>query len=102
MPSLTLKGIPADLMARLRGRADAERRSLNQQAIRLLERALDDPRPSFTEAHQAFVQSHGATPFDDDAFEATFSGLRSRETGRPSPFDAPGPSGDGAPGERRA
>lgn len=86
MPSLTLKGIPDDLMARLRQRADAERRSLNQQAIRLLETALDEPRPSFLEAHQAFVQNHGPPPFNDDFFD----GLRSQETGRPSPFGEDG------------
>ena len=96
MPSLTLKGIPDDLMDRLRGQADAERRSLNQEAIRLLERALDDPRPSFADAHQAFVRTHGPSPFDGDTFEATFAGLRSPEPDRPSPFDEStgGVSGD--------
>jgi len=101
MPSLTLKGIPEGLLGRLRVRAESERRSLNQEAIRLLERALDDPRPSFSEAHQAFVRSHGPTPFDDDAFETTFANLRSLEPGRPSPFDDPD-SVDGAPSETGA
>ena len=83
MASLTLKGIPDDVMKRLRRRAEAERRSLNQEAIRLLETALEEPRPRFTEAHEAFVRRHGPPPFDDGFFE----GLRSREAGRPSPFD---------------
>ncbi|MEP0548081.1 MAG: hypothetical protein ABJF88_14190 [Rhodothermales bacterium] len=92
MASLTLKGIPDDVMTRLRERAEAERRSLNQQAIRLLETALDEARPSFLEAHEAFLKKHGPPPFDDDFFE----GLRSRETGRPSPFEDFEDAEDGA------
>jgi hypothetical protein len=42
MPSLTLKGIPGETLSRLPGIAAAERRSLNQQAIYLIERALAD------------------------------------------------------------
>jgi len=83
MASLTLKKIPEDVMERLRSVAEKERRSLNQQAIRLLETALEHTRPSFTEAHEAFVCKNGPPPFDDDFFE----GLRSREIGRPSPFE---------------
>ena len=86
MASLTLKGIPDEVMARLRERAEAERRSLNQQAIWLLETALEEARPSFTEAHEAFVRKHGPPPFDEGFFE----GLRSREAGRPSPFEDEG------------
>ena len=82
MPSITLKGIPDGVMKRLRDRARQERRSLNQQAILLLERALDDERPSFLEAHDAFVQQHGPLPVDDETFE----GLRSSDEGRPAPF----------------
>ena len=99
MPSLTLKGIPDRVMDRLRQRADAERRSLNQQAIRLLETALDDARPSFADAYRGFVQAHGPSPLDDDAFDETFGGLRDQTPGRPSPFGDPSSdqaqSGDG-------
>ncbi len=41
MPSLTLKDIPIPLMERLRARAAREQRSLNREAIRLLEQALE-------------------------------------------------------------
>ncbi len=41
MPSLTLKDIPMPLMERLRARAAQEQRSLNREAIRLLEQALE-------------------------------------------------------------
>lgn len=87
MASLTLKGIPDNVMARLREQAEAERRSLNQQAIRLLETALDEARPSFTVAYERFVEKHGPSPLDDEAFDAVFGELRNRETGRPSPFE---------------
>lgn len=41
MPSITLKDVPKDLLARLRVVAARERRSLNQEAIVLIEGALD-------------------------------------------------------------
>jgi plasmid stability protein len=40
MPSLTLKDIPMPLMERLRTRATQDQRSLNREAIWLLEQAL--------------------------------------------------------------
>lgn len=40
MPSLTLKDIPLPLMERLRSRAAQDQRSLNREAILLLEQAL--------------------------------------------------------------
>ena len=40
MPSLTLKDIPTPLMERLRSRAAQDQRSLNREAILLLEQAL--------------------------------------------------------------
>jgi plasmid stability protein len=41
MPSLTLKNIPPPLLERLRVRASHDRRSLNREAIWLLEQVLD-------------------------------------------------------------
>jgi len=41
MPSLTLKDIPTLLMERLRSRAAQDQRSLNREAIWLLEQALE-------------------------------------------------------------
>ena len=45
MASLTLKNLPDHLLDLLRDRADKDRRSLNQQAIYLLERALLEADP---------------------------------------------------------
>lgn len=40
MATLTLKNVPDDLHRRLKARADRNRRSLNREAIRLLEHAV--------------------------------------------------------------
>jgi plasmid stability protein len=51
MPSLTLKNLSDDLLERLRARARRERRSLNGEAVLLLEQALaPDGRPSAASA----------------------------------------------------
>ena len=42
MPAFTIKGIPQELLVRLRAEAQRERRSLNQQALVFLERGLTD------------------------------------------------------------
>lgn len=43
MPALTIKGIPDELLERLRRSAEANRRSLNAEVIHRLERAVTDP-----------------------------------------------------------
>lgn len=40
MPTLTLRDVPVEVLERLRSRAAEERRSLNQEAIHLLDFAL--------------------------------------------------------------
>jgi len=40
MPTLTLRDVPSEVLKRLRRRAAEERRSLNQEAIHLLDLAL--------------------------------------------------------------
>ena len=78
MTSITIKGLSADVMQRLRDRARREGLSIGELALRLLERALDDERPSFLDAHDGFVQQHGALWID----AGTFAGLRSIDEGR--------------------
>lgn len=77
MASLTIKGIPTDLMERLRELADRERRSLNQQAIVILEQALT-VKPRFSDAYEAFMKQVGANVLNGDEFD----NLRSEEAGR--------------------
>jgi hypothetical protein len=69
MASLTLKGIPDQLLDRLRTRAAEERRSLNQHAIRLIEQALAADRPGFAGAYGSFRARYGDTPLADGDFE---------------------------------
>lgn len=60
MASLTIKGIPDDLLDRLRKRAEQHRRSLNGEVLHLLER------------------STGATSIDPDAVLARVRSLQER------------------------
>lgn len=78
MPALTLKGIPDNVMERLRDLADSERRSLNQQAILLLERALAEEPASFGAAYRRFREERGPSPLEPGDLEE----LRSADAGR--------------------
>jgi len=42
MATITIRGVPAELLEQLKRRAKEDRRSLNQQVIHLVERALQD------------------------------------------------------------
>ena len=86
MTSLTLKDIPDEVMTRLRQRAERERRSLDQQAIRLLEEALIEERPSFMDAYGAFIEQYGPSPLVGDEL----ADLRRDEPERASPFEEAG------------
>jgi plasmid stability protein len=46
MASIRLENVPEDLLERLRNRARQERRSLSQEALHLLDRALTSPPES--------------------------------------------------------
>ena len=50
MPSFTIKGIPAELLALLRERAAANGRSLNQEILFCLRRELSQPKRTRTDA----------------------------------------------------
>ena len=78
MAALTLKGIPEEVMERLRALADQERRSLNQQAILLLERAVAEQPASFRIAYEEFRARHGPSPLEEEDLDR----LRSEEPGR--------------------
>jgi len=78
MAALTLKGIPEEVMDRLRALADKERRSLNQQAILLLERAVAEQPATFGTAYKQFRDEHGPSPLE----EGDLDGLRRQEPGR--------------------
>lgn len=79
MASITLKGLPDDLKERLEAIAERERRSLNQQAILLLERAVAEEPVGFEQAYSRFREKHGDSPLEEGDLE----GLRPEEKGRP-------------------
>ena len=80
MPSLTIKGIPEELLARLREVAAEHRRSLNSEVIYRLERSVQAPSLD-PEAFLARVRARRASftgpPLTDEFLE------RAIEEGRP-------------------
>lgn len=75
MASIMLKELPDELKNRIQEMADRERRSLNQQAIYLLERAAREEPTAFERAYREFREKHGPSPLK----ERELSGLRSEE-----------------------
>lgn len=81
MASLTVKGVPEELLARLRAAAAAQRRSLNGEVIVRLERSLSEqPRPDVDEllkrvdAARAYLT--GPLPTDEEIRAARDEGRR--------------------------
>ncbi|MFT5514871.1 MAG: plasmid stability protein [Rhodothermales bacterium] len=66
MSSLTLKNLPTGLLERLRKRADSEHRSINRQAIAILEAALPEDEASFGIRLAAFLDKWEGTGLDAD------------------------------------
>lgn len=83
MATITLKGIPDELKKRLEVLAEKERRSLNQQAILLLERAVAENPMDFERTYRHFRNTHGSSPLADDDLRD----LRSEEKGRSVDFE---------------
>jgi hypothetical protein len=75
MPAITLKGVPATLHRRLKASAKANKRSLNQELILLLERALSqehriDTRAMLEEERRFRSTLKGPfSPLDIDRFK---------------------------------
>lgn len=71
MPTLTIKRVPEELHERLKAQAERHRRSMNNEVITILERALSSSRPSADEAiarAEALNDRIGKT-FDADLIE---------------------------------
>ena len=82
MASITLKGLPDELKIRLEEIADRERRSLNQQAIMLLEQAVREEPDGFERAYRRFRKRRGSSPLEKGDLEGGLEGLRSEDIGR--------------------
>ena len=79
MKTLTLKQIPDSLLKRLRAQAKRERRSLNQEALRLLDEGLSAPRVNFADAYAEWRRL--SSPIDSGLSKA-LRGLRQKGAGR--------------------
>jgi plasmid stability protein len=73
MASLTVKGIPDDLLKGMRERARAHRRSLNSEAIVAFERALGptrfDPQEMLARVRALHEQIGSVTPMTPEEME---------------------------------
>jgi hypothetical protein len=78
MASLTVNGVPDELMEQLRKLAEQEQRSLSQQVILLLEELLMQRRPGLVQVLSAFQDRYGPSSLDDEVF----ADLRSQDQGR--------------------
>ncbi len=77
MASLVLDNIPQHLLDRLQQEALSHKTSIEEQALRLLESALEPS--SFTKDLAQWQQDH-PEPFDEDAH--TFDDVRAHDLGR--------------------
>ena len=77
MAKILLRDVPDDVHESLRRRADANRRSMNQEAVRILEEALRDRAgpPSLEELDALRIRGRG--PLSDALLQ------EARESGRP-------------------
>ena len=75
MATITLKGVPDKLKERLQVLADREGRSLNQQAIYLLKRAVREKPTGFERYYRRFREKQGESPLE----EGDLNDLRSEQ-----------------------
>jgi plasmid stability protein len=76
MPSLTLKRVPDEIHERLKERAERHRRSMNSEAIRILERAL---MPSRMSAEDAIAKAEALNDRIGKPFDSTLLEEKKRE-----------------------
>ncbi len=80
MPTITLKGVPADLYERIKQRAAEHRRSLNSEIIVCLERSVKGKRidpDTFLSRVDRLRERVKLTPLTDDILRTA------KEAGRP-------------------
>ncbi len=76
MPNLPLKRVPDALHERLKERAERHRRSMNSEAIRILERAL---MPSRMSAEDAIAKAEALNDRIGKTFDSTLLEEKKRE-----------------------
>jgi plasmid stability protein len=78
MPSLTLKNVPEDLHQRLKEQAERHRRSMNQEAIWILEQALS---PTRRDAEEVIAKAEVLNQDIDKEFDASLVEKNKRREG---------------------
>lgn len=78
MPSLTLKNVPEDLHQRLKEQAERHRRSMNQEAIWILEQALS---PIRRDAEEVIAKAEVLNQDIDKEFDASLVEKNKRREG---------------------
>lgn len=76
MPSLTLKRVPDEIHERLKERAERHRRSMNSEAIQILERAL---KPTRMSAEEAIAEAEALNDRIGKTFDSTIIEEKKRE-----------------------
>jgi Arc-like DNA binding domain. len=76
MPSLTLKRVPDEIHERLKERAERHRRSMNSEAIQILERAL---KPTRMSAEEAITEAEALNDRIGKTFDSTIIEEKKRE-----------------------
>lgn len=70
MNSFTVKGIPDELMDRLRAESEHHRRSINQQIITILDQVVPvEGRQGFASAYAEFISKWGPSPLTGDELD---------------------------------
>lgn len=76
MPNLTLKRVPDEIHERLKERAERHRRSMNNEAITILERAL---KPSHMSAEEAIDEAEALNDRIGKTFDSEIIENKKRE-----------------------
>lgn len=78
MTSITIRNIPDEVMEKLRERAKNERRSLNNEVIKILEDFTSNTPPSKEQLNSFFKENS----FDEDFLTGVEEAFASRSIGR--------------------
>lgn len=87
MPSITIRNIPEDVLAKIKKRAKKERRSLNNEIIKTLEDSnIHQLTPSKAELKSFILEND----FDNNFFEGVEEAIATRTFGREINLDSIG------------
>jgi len=86
MANLTLRNIPDELMGKIKSIAAIERRSLNNEIIRALERVYKNPEKTVTQIEK-LIELKKNWEIDDDFYQSVQEAISTRSFGRDVKLD---------------